>query len=150
MKIPKDTILWILLLVVLIVLDSQILFLDFKLNLSILLVCYISYKRKPYESLLWAVCIGIILDSISSTLIGPNILSKGSVVLLSSFVRSRFYLWPPLFNIIFGFIITVIDGILGFLSLILFYTQPTEFIHAIYIVFFQAIINGIIFYFVKI
>ncbi len=149
MKIPRRAIVWLFIAIILIVLDSQVRFSGFKVNLTLLLVYYISITKKPFESFLWAVSVGMALDSLSSTLIGPNMLSKGSVALFISLVKSGVLTWTPLFNGLLGFTVTIVDDIVFFLSLTFFHTQPSEMIHALYAILFQATMNGTIIYFFK-
>jgi len=148
-KIPKNEIFWIFIAIILIILDSHLSFSGFKVNSTLLLVYYISITKKTVESFLWAVFIGMALDSLSSSLIGPNILSKGSASLFISLVKSGVITWTPLLNALLGFTVTLIDDSVVFLSLTFFHTQPSEIIQAFYIILFHATMNGTIIYFFK-
>ncbi len=135
---------WIALLIITLTLDSQLYVFTFHFNLTVLVVYYLSITKKQSTAFLWSLMIGLLIDSISLTLIGPHILSKGVVSLVSSMVRSRIFLWTTLLNALLCASITVIDGSITFIALTLFSNQPSEILYALYLILFQAIINGMI------
>ncbi|QWR78612.1 rod shape-determining protein MreD [Candidatus Magnetomonas plexicatena] len=123
-------------------------FLNFKLNLTMLLVYYMGLKWPESKAVLWSAGVGFIEDSLSLRIIGPNMLSKCSVIFITSFFRSGIFNFTPLLNSLLSFAFTIVDGFIVYFSLSVFDTRPVDISTAIDSIMFQSLINGVLGYFV--
>ncbi|MBF0319380.1 MAG: rod shape-determining protein MreD [Nitrospirae bacterium] len=139
--------LWILVAISAIVIDGTSVF-DYRLNVVVVLVYYIGIRWETRKGILWAFIIGFLLDSIALKMLGPNILSKGTVIFMAYFFQTGIFNLTPLLNAILCFAFTVIDNFIVYFSLTMFDTRPAEFIHAANITIYQSILNAIIGYFI--
>ncbi len=146
----KRFFLWFSIVTVVVLADTHINIAGFKPNLAFILVYYIAVSKEPAKALPLVAIIGLILDSISSKIIGPNILSKGLVVISTSFIKSGVLIWTPMFSSLLGFVLTVIDGFVVYSSLVVFSTIPSELRYALYVILIQAIINSTVIFSLKI
>lgn len=136
--------LWIIIPIVLIVLDSQISIANTQLNLTVLFIYYVSFKTTPIKALSLSYLIGLILDAISLRLIGPNILSKVTVTILTISAKSGIFKWNPLFCSLLASVLTLVDGFIVYISLVVFDTQPSPVTKAVKFIIIQSLINAII------
>jgi cell shape-determining protein MreD len=93
--------------------------------------------------------IGLVEDSLTHSILGPNILSKGMVGLLSPLMSGRFFIWTPLFGIAALFGMTFLDGLVSYGARGLFLSPPMEFTEAVTNIFFQSLINAPIGFFIR-
>jgi rod shape-determining protein MreD len=143
----KENLLWILVSISAIVIDGTSYF-DYRLNVVVVLIYYIGIRWETRKAVLWAFIIGFLLDSIALKILGPNILSKGTVIFMAYFFQTGIFNLTPLLNAILCFAFTVVDNSIVFFSLTMFDARPAEFIHAANITVYQSIINAIIGYFI--
>jgi rod shape-determining protein MreD len=139
-KILKDILLWTSIILGLIVIQSLITITSFKLNLTILPVFYLGFKKGDLSGFSSGIGTGLIEDILSGYLIGPSILSKGLIGLFASLLNEKFFVWTYTMGILSVFFITIIDEIIIYLSLSIFSHQPavlTNFILA-------SVIKGLI------
>lgn len=132
-----------LLVAVFFVLEAKLSVLGIRPNLTVLLVYYVGLRHGPVKGLLFGVLIGILADSISGNILGPNMLGKGMVGYLSSFMTGGLFNWTPLFGVIGVMVLTLGDGILAFSSLAAFSHMPTTLSNAAVILSVQAAINAV-------
>ncbi|MEO5355891.1 MAG: rod shape-determining protein MreD [Nitrospirae bacterium YQR-1] len=123
-------------------------FLNLKLNLTLLLVYYMGIKWPESKAFLWASGIGFIEDSLSLRIIGPNMLSKSSVIFIASFFKTGIFNFTPLLNALLSFAFTIVDGVVVYSSLSVFDTRPVDISTAIDNIMFQSLINAVSGYFV--
>ncbi|UCG77234.1 MAG: rod shape-determining protein MreD [Nitrospirota bacterium] len=140
---------WTLVVIALLVIKTNISFFGVRLNLTVLVPFYIGLKRSPEKGLAVGIIIGLVEDSLSNTIIGPNILSKGSIGLLSSLLLGRFFIWTPLLGVLACFTATFIDGLIVFLSRELFFDDVGLLKQAVLIMLAQAFINSPVGYFIR-
>jgi rod shape-determining protein MreD len=113
-------------------------------NLTVLVVYYIGIRHGGTKGLLIGALIGAIEDILSSSMIGPNMLAKGIVGLLSaSFLSGNFLVWTPFFGTIVVAFLTFTSSTVVFLSLTLFEKLPTHPATALYTSTMQSLINAI-------
>ncbi|MCL5022253.1 MAG: rod shape-determining protein MreD [Nitrospirae bacterium] len=93
--------------------------------------------------------IGIVEDSISGNMLGPNLLGKGMVGFFASFSSGSVFRWTPLLGVISLFILTVLDGLVVFLARTLFQTMPTSPSSALLILLLQGLLNACVGFFIK-
>ncbi|MBF0459463.1 MAG: rod shape-determining protein MreD [Nitrospirae bacterium] len=147
MKGLKENLLWISIAVLAVVLDETN-FTGYRVNVIVVLVYYIGIRWDTRKAILWAFLIGFLLDSIALKMLGPNILSKGTIIFMAYFFQTGIFNLTPLLNAILCFSFTAIDNFIVYFSLTLFDTRPTEILHAATITLCQAIINAVIGYFI--
>ncbi|MEE9523140.1 MAG: rod shape-determining protein MreD [Thermodesulfovibrionales bacterium] len=140
---------WTLIVAVLIVIKTNVTLFGVSLNLTVLIPFYFGLKRSPEKGLLAGVIVGLVEDSLSNTILGPNILSKGTVGMLSSLLSGRFFIWTPLFGIAACFAMSFLDVLIVYMSRELFFVNPGMFKHAAMRMFIQSLINAPIGYFIR-
>ncbi|MEO5360485.1 MAG: rod shape-determining protein MreD [Nitrospirota bacterium] len=145
MKWLKENILWITLVVLAVVIDESRVY---RVNVMVVLVYYIGIRWDTRKAVLWAFIIGLLLDSIALKILGPNILSKGTLIFMAYFFQTGIFNLTSLLNAILCFAFTVADNFIVYYSLILFDTKPAEIAYAVNITLYQAAINAVIGYFV--
>lgn len=129
-----------------IIIDSLTGLYGYKTNFTLLIIYYSACIFNRERALIFAGLIGLIIDTISLKLIGPNILGFGVSVMIIVFVRIKIINWTQLFNFILGFSITIISGLINYLSFALFDTLPIEISKMLYILLIEGTINGVITY----
>ncbi|MBF0565101.1 MAG: rod shape-determining protein MreD [Nitrospirae bacterium] len=146
MKNFKLYVFWITILIGSIILDEYS-FYGFRPNLAALVFYYFGIRWKPGKSLLWAFVTGAVLDSMSMRLIGPNILSKGTIIFLAHFFKTGIFNLTSLLNGLLSFAFTFVDGLLVYSSLAVFDVKPAGYLSGLYVVLLQSLANGVIAYF---
>ncbi|KWT93242.1 rod shape-determining protein MreD [Candidatus Magnetominusculus xianensis] len=145
MKWLKENILWITLVALAVVIDESRVY---RVNVMVVLVYYIGIRWDTRKAVLWAFIIGLLLDSIALKILGPNILSKGTLIFMAYFFQTGIFNLTSLLNAILCFAFTVADNFIVYYSLTLFDTKPAEIVYAVNITLYQAVINAVIGYFV--
>lgn len=140
---------WTLIVTTLIVIKSNITLFGVSLNLTVLIPFYFGLKRSPEKGLVAGIIVGLIEDSLSNTLLGPNILSKGTVGMLSSLLSGRLFIWTPVFGIAACFAMSFLDVFIVYVSRELFFVNPGIFKHAAGRMIIQSLINAPIGYFIR-
>jgi rod shape-determining protein MreD len=112
-------------------------------NLTALAVYFIGIRYGRMPGLLSGVFIGALQDSLSSSMLGPNMLAKGMVGLLSaSFISGSFLIWTPLLGAFAMAFLTCTDNAVVLLSLALFDKFPTQLSTALYTTAMQSLLNA--------
>lgn len=112
-------------------------------NLTALVVYFIGIRYGRTRGLLSGVLIGALEDSLSSAMLGPNMLAKGIVGFLSaSFISGNFLIWTPLLGTIAMAFLTFTDNAVVFLSLVLFDKFPTNPTTALFTAIMQSLLNA--------
>jgi rod shape-determining protein MreD len=135
-------VLWVLVTFFIFILQGSISLFDITPNLTAALACYAGIKKREIKGMFLGSLIGVIEDSLSGTFLGPNLLSKGLVGYLSSFIYSRFFVWTPLLGIISIFVLTLTDGFIVFMSRGIFDKMPANSGAAAFIIIFQSLLNA--------
>jgi rod shape-determining protein MreD len=124
-------------------LQSSISVLEIFPNLTLLVVYYIGMRHGSTKGILTGVIIGAVEDSLSSAILGPNMLAKGMVGLFSaSFISGSMLIWTPILGVIAAALLTFTDNAVAFLSVSLFYNLPTNPSSALFIAIMQSIMNA--------
>ena len=134
--------LWAVIIFCTLIIQGSISLFDITPNLTAVLACYAGVKRREIKGMFLGSLIGIVEDSLSGAFLGPNLLSKGLIGYLSSFVYSRFFVWTPLLGIISISVLTFIDGFIIFVSRSLFDKMPVSIGTAVFIIAMQSIANA--------
>ncbi len=111
-------------------------------NFAAVLACYAGIRKREVRGMFFGALIGIVEDSLSGAFIGPNLLSKGLIGYLSSFVYSRFFIWTPLLGIISISVLTIIDSTVVFISRSIFDKIPVSMGSAAFIIAIQSLLNA--------
>lgn len=134
---------WVLIIFLAFLLQSSVSFLAVFPNLTVLAVYYIGIRHGSTSGLLSGVLIGALEDSLSSTMIGPNMLAKGLVGLLSaSFISGNLLVWTPFLGVLIAGFLTLTDNAVAFLSLTLFDKLPAHPSTALFIAIMQSLLNA--------
>jgi rod shape-determining protein MreD len=134
--------LWAAIIFCTLIIQGSISLFDITPNLTAVLACYAGVRGKEIKGMFLGALIGIVEDSISGAFLGPNLLSKGLIGYLSSFVYSRFFVWTPLLGMISISVLTFIDGFIIFASRSLFDKMPVGIGTAVFIIAMQSIANA--------
>jgi len=129
-------------------LESRISIFGAQPDLAAAIAYYFGLKNGETKGLLFGSFIGLLGDSLSGGILGPNILGKGIVGFLSAFMSSAsggsFFRWTPALGVIGISLLTAINGIIVFLSKTLFEHMPTSTSSAMSIIFTTALINSLL------
>jgi len=125
------------------ILQTKISILSVAPNLTVLLAYYSGMMLGETKGMIAGLVIGGLEDSLSSSIIGPNMLGKGLVGYLSSFFLSGgVFVWTPLLGILGVALLTMIDNIAVFFSLSIFDAVPTNPSTLLLISTMQSILNA--------
>ncbi len=124
------------------IIQGSISLFDVTPNLTAVLACYAGVKKGEVKGMFSGSLIGIVEDSLSGAFLGPNLLSKGLIGYLSSFIYSRFFVWTPVLGIISISFLTLTDGFIVFLSRSIFDKMPANIGAAAFIILFQSLLNA--------
>lgn len=103
----------------------------------------------PSKGILLGSVVGILEDSVSGNILGPNLLGKGIAGFLASFSSGSLFRWTPLLGMLSLFTLTVMDGAIVFLSRTIFESAPSPPSGVVVAVLMQAILNAIIGMFIR-
>jgi len=130
------------------VLESRISILGARPDLAAAIAYYFGLKNGETKGLLFGSFIGLIGDSLSGGILGPNILGKGSVGFLSALMSSAtggsFFRWTPVLGAIGISLLTAVNGIIVFLSKTMFEHMPASIPSAMAIILTAALINSLL------
>jgi rod shape-determining protein MreD len=134
---------WAILIFLSFVLQARLSILGVSPDLSILLVYAAGIKYGEKKGMLTGVLIGALEDSMSFSIFGPNLLSKGVIGFLSAlFVTGSLLRWTPPLGTIAVLFLTFLDNSIVFLSLSLFDKAPSAISTALFISLMQSILNA--------
>jgi rod shape-determining protein MreD len=123
------------------VLETKLEALGIRPNLTVLPVYYVGLRHGPGKGVLFGAFIGIIADSLSGGILGPNLLSKGAAALLASTITGSYLNWTPVLGAIGLFVITWADGIISLAALSVFAETPAIISVAAMAMLGQATVN---------
>jgi rod shape-determining protein MreD len=106
-------------------------------------------KRGEIPGMFFGALIGLIEDTISGSLLGLNILSKGLIGYLSSSLYKRLFIWTPLIGAINIFSLTFLDCSIVFILRSIFDKVPVEIGTALFIIIVKSIVNAPLGIFIK-
>jgi rod shape-determining protein MreD len=135
-------VLWAVIIILTVLLQGSISFIHIKLNLTVVLVCYVGMKRGEIPGMFFGALIGLIEDSLSGVLFGPNILSKGLIGYLSSSLYRKLFIWTPLIGAINIFSLTFLDSVLIFILRSIFDKIPIDISSALFIIMVRSLVNA--------
>ena len=134
---------WILLIFFAFLLQSRVSIIGVSPNLTVLIVYLIGIRYGRTKGLFSGVLIGALQDSLSSAMLGPNMLAKGMVGFFSaSFISGHFLIWTPVLGVIAAAFLTFADNAVVFLCLSLFDRLPAHFSTALLTSIMQSLMNA--------
>ncbi|GAB4538160.1 MAG: hypothetical protein Fur0020_06980 [Thermodesulfovibrionia bacterium] len=80
-----------------------------KPDLALILVCLYSLRGGEIRGMVLGAIVGLLIDSVSGFIIGPNILSKSIVGFLFNIIRQKFFFWNAFLNTLMVAIFSIID-----------------------------------------
>lgn len=111
--------------------------------LTVAVAYYLGVRNGPVKGIFLGSLIGMIEDSISAGILGPNLLGKGMAGYFSSFMSGSLFRWTPLLGVVGLFILTIMDGFAVFLSKAIYETMPASPSIAIITLLTQGLINSV-------
>jgi len=142
-------VLWAAIILLTVLVQGSVSLIHIKLNLTVILVCYIGMKRGEIPGMFYGALIGLIEDIISGVLLGPNILSKGLIGYLSSSLYKKLFIWTPLIGAINIFSLTFLDSSIVFILRSIFDKIPVDIGTAFFIIMVQSLVNAPLGIFIK-
>ena len=125
------------------VLQAKISVLSITPNLTVMLAYYAGMKYGETRGMAAGLVIGGIEDSLSSSIIGPNMMGKALAGFFSSFFLSGgFFIWTPLLGILGVFLLTMVDNAVVYLTLGMFDRFPTSPSAAMLTSVLQSLLNA--------
>jgi len=141
--------LWTVIVFLTFVIQASISLFDITLNLTVVLAFYAGIKYGDIKGMLIGAFIGMIEDSLSGTILGPNLLSKGLVGYASSFLYRRFFMWTPLMGMVSISLFTFADSFMVFILRSIFTRMPTGTGAAFTVMLIQSLCNAPLGFFLK-
>jgi len=135
-------VLWIAVTFLALIIQGSLSLFDITPNLTAVLAFYAGIKKGEVKGMLAGSLIGLLEDNLAGPFLGPNLLSKGLVGYLASFMCSRFFVWTPLLGMISITVLTMVDGLVVFLCKSAFDRTPVSFGAAAFIIVVQALLNA--------
>ncbi len=112
-------------------------------NLTVLLTYYAGIRYGENRGLMAGVLIGYLEDSLSYSIIGPNLLSKALIGFFSAFfVTGGFFRWTIMLGIVAVSSLTIADNMMVFLLRGVFDKMPLRVTDFLFITVMQALMNG--------
>lgn len=110
--------------------------------LTVIVAFYVGTTAGTTKGIFFGSLIGIIEDCVAGGMIGPNLLGKGIVGFLSSFLSGGIFRWTPVLGILSILILTIMDGFIVFLSKAIYETLPAPPSRAVVTILAQGILNA--------
>jgi rod shape-determining protein MreD len=134
--------LWAAVFFLALVIQGSLSLFDITPNLNVLLAFYAGIKYGDIKGMAIGAIIGIFEDSLSGLFLGPNLLSKGLIGYLSSFLYMRLLVWNPFLGMISISLFTFADGLFVFFLRSIFDRMPAGAGTALLIIAGQALFNA--------
>jgi rod shape-determining protein MreD len=134
---------WVIAVFLALFLQSRLSFFDVKPDLTALLAYYAGIRYGERRGLVIGVLIGAIEDSVSSAIIGPNLLAKGLIGFFASFfVSGGIFMWTPVLGAMAIGMLTFVDNSVVFLLRSFFQGMPAMPTTALYIAAIQSLLSA--------
>ncbi len=142
-------ILWIVAIIITFIIQSSVSLFNITPNLTAVLVYYAGVKKREIKGMFIGSMIGTIEDSLSGAFLGPNLLSKGIVGYLSSFISHKIFIWTPFLGVISISVMTLTDSLIIFMSRSIFDKPPVSISNATLFFVIQSLMNAVFGAFIK-
>jgi rod shape-determining protein MreD len=134
--------LWAFIFFLALIMQGSLSLFDIMPNFTVLLAFYAGIKYGDIRGLAIGAVMGIVEDSLSGAFIGPNLLSKGLVGYMSSFLYQKFFVWSPLLGTISVAMFTFADSLTVFFLRSIFDRMPVSAGAALLIIGVQSLLNA--------
>src|SRR4030065_1442458 len=134
--------LWAAIIFLTLIIQGSVSLFDVAPSLTVVLACYAGIRKREVKGMFFGSLIGIVEDSLSGAFLGPNLLSKGLVGYLSSFIYSRFFIWTPLLGVISISVLTLLDSSVVSMSRSIFNKMPVSIGAVVFIIAIQSLLNA--------
>ncbi len=138
----KGLLLWMAVIAGVFLLQSLLSAGSLRLNLTLLPVYYLGLRRGEVPGVAAGLPVGFLEDALSGQIIGPGMLGKGMIGVLSTYVSGSFFIWTPLLGILSIFALTVVDETVIYTSLSLFSQPPVPLRDFVVTVLIKALVNA--------
>lgn len=112
---------------------------DFPLILS----CGVGLYKGEMKGLFFGGIIGLLMDSSTGLLLGPNITSKATIGFLSGFLRGKVFRMTAVLYFLFLFVLSLLDGVMNFLTINIFIVSSSFTESFSTLIFPQTVYNSI-------
>ena len=134
--------LWAFIFFLALIMQGSLSLFDIMPNFTVLLAFYAGIKYGDIRGLAIGAVMGIVEDSLSGAFIGPNLLSKGLVGYMASFLYQKFFVWSPLLGTISVAMFTFADSLAVFFLRSIFDRMPVSAGAALLIIVVQSLLNA--------
>lgn len=142
--------LWVSAFFIAFLLQAKLSLLSVAPDMTILLSYFAGIKYSQNRGVIVGLLIGGLEDSLSSSILGPNMLGKGLAGFSASFfISGGIFVWTPLLGMLAVALLTLVDNSVVFLSLSIFDRQPTNPATGLLISVMQALLNSAAGMFIK-
>ena len=131
------------------VIKSQVSLFGVAPNMTVVVAYYLGVKNGAGKGMAYGSLIGIIEDGLGGNMIGPNLLGQGVVGFFASFSSGSLLRWTPLLGMISLFVLTVMNGVLVFISRSIFGSMPGPLSTSMLTLLAQGLLNMGIGIFIK-
>jgi len=133
---------WIFIIILAFIIQGSVSLYYITPNLTVVLAYYAGVKLREVKGLFLGGFIGLMEDSLTGILLGPNLLSKGLIGYFASFMYNRFLLWTPVLGITSVFVFTLADGLIVYIMQSIFAKVPVDPGTALLVISLQALLNA--------
>ncbi len=112
------------------------------LNLSIALVCFVSYRKGPAKGAIMGLVTGFIEDNMGGIILGPSMLSRSLAGVLCTLLYDRMIIWNPVFSMLVVFLMSLVDDLVSYILLSLFVGSPYELGYFVGQTFIRALLTA--------
>jgi rod shape-determining protein MreD len=88
---------------------QSVLFKEAKPDLVIILICFYTLRFGQFRGVVYAGTAGLVLDSASGFILGPNILANATAAFLVGLVRRKIFFWNRVINSMVVAAVTLVD-----------------------------------------
>jgi rod shape-determining protein MreD len=88
---------------------QSVLFKEAKPDLVIILICFYTLRFGQFTGVVYAGTAGLVLDSASGFILGPNILANATAAFLVGLVRRKIFFWNRVINSMVVAAVTLVD-----------------------------------------
>jgi cell shape-determining protein MreD len=124
------------------VLETKLQVMGFSLNLTILFVYFVGLRYGHIKGLAMGVLLGAMSDAVTGSFLGPALLGKATVGYLAFYLRRGLFIWTPILGIVGLASLTMIDGLITYLSTAIFFAPHNTFGGVALAIIFQALTNA--------
>ena len=118
-------------------------------DLTAAVAYYFGITGGAAKGVLFGSLVGAIEDSVGGSILGPNLLGKGMVGFLSSFMSGSLFRWTPFLGMVSLAILTLMDGGIILLSRAIFDAMPTSLSSGIFALLMRGLFNSVIGIFIR-